>query len=51
MDDGHQGDLADIADVFVDDKLEICYVDQSEVAIIQTRQVMVFLILMIIYIL
>ena len=35
VDDGHQGHPADVADVAVDEELEVGEVDQGEVAIVQ----------------
>ena len=44
VDDGHQGHPADVADVIVDEELEVGEVDQGEVAIVQVVMGVVLLV-------
>ena len=44
VDDGHQGHPADVADVVVDEELEVGEVDQGEVAIVQVVMGIVLLV-------
>ena len=44
VDDGHQGHPADVADVVVDEELEVGEVDQGEVAIVQVVMRIVLLV-------